>query len=120
MSSLRKARPASVVSSSLTTSPAVGFWNARATSPLGSVLIFSLMFHSSSMESQLRFTTDDCRRPISAEWSPSPLASAMTVLRLVVEENWAKLSTQWIDQCRSCMSIASSSSTASSTRLAPS
>ena len=102
------------------TSPAVGFWNARATTPSGSVLIFSLIFHSSSMESQLRLTVEDCSRPISALWSPSPLASAMTALRFMVEENWAKLSTQWIDQCRSCMSMASSSRTASSTRLAPS
>ena len=79
-----------------------------------------MIFHSSSMESQLRFTVELCRRPISAEWSPSPLAAATAALSAMVEENWAKLSTQWIDQCRSCMSIASSSRIASSTRLAPS
>jgi hypothetical protein len=72
------------------------------------------------MESQLRFTVELCSRPMSEEWSPSPLAAATAALSAMVEENWAKLSTQWIDQCRSCMSIASSSRIASSTRLAPS
>jgi hypothetical protein len=79
-----------------------------------------LICQSSSIESQFRFTVELCSRPMSAEWSPSPLAAATAALRARVEENWAKFSTQWIDQCRSCMSMASSSRIASSTRLAPS
>ena len=82
---------------------------AKASATGAAVLLdCSLSFQSSSMESQLRFSIELCSRPMRSLWSPSPLTSAMTVLRFVVEENWAKFSTQWICQCRSCMSMASS------------
>jgi hypothetical protein len=69
------------------------------------------------MASQLRSSTLDCRRPMSAVSAPT---SSITALRFVVDANWAKFSIQWIFQCRSCTSIASSSSTPSSSRDEPS
>ena len=86
-------------------SPAVSPSNAFESS--ASSLICSLIFHRSSIESQLRSSRLDCRRPISPGSSP-PRTSAMTALRFVVELNWAKFSIQWTFQWRSWTSIASS------------
>ena len=87
------------------TSAAVSPSNAAESS--WSPLISSLSFQRSSIESQLRSSRLDCRRPISPGSSP-PRTSAITALRFVVDENWAKFSIQWIFQWRSWTSIASS------------
>ena len=81
--------------------------------------ISSFIFQRSSIESQLRSSTEDCSRPISAG-SASPRTSSIVALSAVVEENWAKLSIQWIFHARSWTSIASSSRIARSSSVAAS
>ena len=91
----------------------------RARSSGSSVTSFFIR-QSASIESQLRSVDRVLEPARAASASTSPRVSSMTARRLSVAESWAKLSIQWIFQWRSWMSIASSSSTASSARLMPS
>ena len=90
---------------------------SKAPASSASALISSFIFQRSSIESQLRSSTELWRRPIRAA-AASPFSSSSSPLSAWVEANWAKLSIQWIFQWRSWMSMASSSSTASSTKPA--
>ena len=111
MNRLPRSEPPSALITSLAVSP------SKAACSSSSALTSSLACHRSSIASQLRSSTLDCSRPISAVSAPT---SSITALRFVVDANWAKFSIQWIFQWRSWMSIASSSSTASSSSDAPS
>ena len=92
---------------------------SKADASSASPLISSFIFHRSSIESQLRSATELWSRPISPA-AASPFSSSSSPLSACVEANWAKFSIQWIFQWRSWMSIASSSSTASSMKPAAS
>ena len=63
---------------------------ANAASSSDSPLTSSLICQSASIESQLRFSDEDCRRP-GRPGSTSPLTSAIVALSASVAENWAKL-----------------------------
>ena len=75
--------------------------------------------HRASIESQLRSDAEFWSRPSSASSTP-PRVRSMTARRLSVADSWAKFSIQWIFQCRSWMSIASSSTHATSASVMPS
>ena len=71
----------------------------------------SFIRQSASIESQLRSDAEFWSRPSSSS-STEPRVSSITARSRSVADSWAKLSIQWIFQCRSWTSMASSSSVA--------
>ena len=92
---------------------------AKASRSSGSSRTSFFIRHSASIESQLRSVAEFWSRPSNGS-STRPWCFSMTARRLRVADSCAKLSIQWIFQCRSWTSIASSRRQATSARSIPS